>query len=122
MKAVQSVLKALPRAPAELVAEVEKISEEVSTIARESQPATGLFGGTMAARFRVADQINMVYAYVEGSTAPPTEDQKRMMHSATEQLGELMDQLNRLVKDVIPALNQKLDQHGVPWTPGRLPT
>ena len=119
LRAVTSALEELPDVSAALVSEVETLSKQVGDIVRESEPQEGLFGGTMPKRFRVVDQINMVYAYVEGSTAPPTEDQKRWKRRGSERLNEIVDQLTRLSTEALPALYQKLDQHGVAWTPGR---
>ena len=107
------------RTPSELVSEVERLAGEVAEIARESRPEQGLFGGTMPSRLRVVDQINMVYAYVVGSTAPPTQDQRRMTRQGAERLQELVSELTRLSQEALPALHRKLDQHRVPWTPGR---
>ena len=119
LRAVTSALEELPDVSAALVSEIETLSKQVGDIVRESEPQEGLFGGTMPKRFRVVDQINMVYAYVEGSTAPPTEDQKRWKRRGSERLNEIVDQLTRLSTEALPALYQKLDQHGVAWTPGR---
>ena len=102
---------------AAVVSEVETLSRQVGDIVRESEPQEGIFGGTMPKRFRVVDQNSMVYAYVEGSTAPPTEDQKRWKRRGSERLNEIVDQLTRLSTEALPALYQKLDRHGVAWTP-----
>ena len=90
-----------------------------STLDRLFAEHKGLFGGTMPSRLRVVDQINMVYAYVVGSTAPPTQDQRRMTRQGAERLQELVSELTRLSQEALPALHRKLDQHRVPWTPGR---
>ncbi len=119
LETAKAALALKPETPSELVSEVERLLGEVAEIARESRPEQGLFGGTMPSRLRVVDQINMVYAYVVGSTAPPTQDQRRMTRQGAERLQELVSELTRLSQEALPALHRKLDQHRVPWTPGR---
>ena len=120
LQTVISTFKRLPNVPDTLVSDVEILFRQVSEIVRESQPQEGLFGGSMPKRFRVVDQINMVYAYMEGSTAPPTEDQKRWQRLGTKRLDQIENELTRLSAEELPALYMKLDKHGITWTPGRL--
>jgi len=119
LRAAAASLHLAASVPDSLVSDLSKTTAEASAIATEASPEPGLFGGTMPSRFRVVDHINMLYAYIEASTGPPTPDQQRLIRESTAKLNDLVTRLRRLVDESLPALNRELDQHGVPWTPGR---
>jgi photosystem II stability/assembly factor-like uncharacterized protein len=64
-------------------------------------------------------QILSLYNQIEGSTAAPTDDQRRLTRRSHERLATQIEELNRILSEDLPRLNQKLDEAGVPWTPGR---
>ena len=53
------------------------------------------------------------------NTYGPTKTQRRDFEIAKEQFQALRGNLNELIEDEFVALQKKLDQAGVPWTPGR---
>ncbi len=54
-----------------------------------------------------------------GSTEGPTGTHRRQYEIAGEEFEEVIDDLRQIVEVDIDALNQKLDEAGEPWTPGR---
>jgi hypothetical protein len=66
-----------------------------------------------------ADLVDLLYRSIEASTAPPTADQKRLSQSVQQKLREQAQKLNRILSQELPALQSKLDQSGIRWTPGR---
>lgn len=54
-----------------------------------------------------------------GSTEGPTGTHQRQYEIAAELFEELQEEMQTLLKTDIPALMEKLDELGVPWTPGR---
>jgi hypothetical protein len=54
-----------------------------------------------------------------GSTEGPTGTHRRQFEIAAELYQEVVGDLRMLVEDDIPALHEKLDEAGAPWTPGR---
>ena len=54
-----------------------------------------------------------------GSTEGPTGTHERQFEIAAEQYEAVLGELETLVDDEIPALNEKLDEADAPWTPGR---
>ena len=56
------------------------------------------------------------------STYGPTPTHRRSMAIAGSEFGELGEALERILGTDLPALEEKLDAAGVPWTPGRIPT
>lgn len=61
---------------------------------------------------------NMMFGAM-GSTEGPTETHRQQYAIALEEYGEVIDELKDIVENGVPALNEKLDEAGVPWTPGR---
>ena len=53
------------------------------------------------------------------STYGPTPNHQQTLAIAKEELAEVKTGLTQLVEVDFPALAQKLDAAGVPWTPGR---
>ena len=54
-------------------------------------------------------------------TAPPTQTQRDAYEYAASEFGDVLAQLRALIETDLKALQAKLDDAGVPWTPGRLP-
>lgn len=54
-----------------------------------------------------------------GSAEGPTGTHRKQYEIARSQYESVVGELKTLVEDTIPALNQKLDDAGAPWTPGR---
>ena len=69
----------------------------------------------------IARRIRETYAFVEASTARPTDDQLRITEETGKRLSVEVARIDRLVVETIPAFNRKLDTLGVRWTPGRSP-
>jgi hypothetical protein len=57
-----------------------------------------------------------------GMTAPPTQAQRLAYDDAAEAFADVLEQVRTLLNEDVPALQQKLDEAGVLWTPGRLPS
>ena len=53
------------------------------------------------------------------STYGPTPTQRQSFEIAKGQFAELRRELDRLIDVDVPALEEKLESAGVPWTPGR---
>ena len=56
---------------------------------------------------------------IEASTGLPTADQQRLTRQAHDQLKTVIERLNRVLAETVPAFNRALDGAGVSWTPGR---
>jgi hypothetical protein len=69
----------------------------------------------------IAERIDDVVSGHWTSTSAPTETQREAYRIAGAELTPVLENLRRLVETDLPALEQKLDSAGVPWTPGRVP-
>ena len=53
------------------------------------------------------------------NTSAPTTTQRRNLEIAAEEFRGVIDELTELVEVSLPALEDRLEEAGVPWTPGR---
>ncbi len=60
----------------------------------------------------------MVFASFSASSGP-TETHRKLYEIASEELKAALAELRPLIEVELPALNEKLDRAGLPWTPGR---
>ena len=54
-----------------------------------------------------------------GSTTGPTETHKAQYDIVLEEYEEVLDDLKAILDEDLPGINEKLDEAGAPWTPGR---
>jgi hypothetical protein len=59
-----------------------------------------------------------LYFRIEGSSHRPTEDQLRQLEDAWGEAPELIQQLNAIIEDELPALYRRLDELGIRPDPG----
>ena len=64
-------------------------------------------------------RATQLFFQIEGSTALPTDDQKRLLKWSQDGLSTQIGRLNRIVDKDLPKLNRSLDDAGIRWTPGR---
>lgn len=69
----------------------------------------------------VTDRLfNTIFSQT-GSTSDPTTTMKDQLQLASEEFEEVLNKLKVVIDKDIPALEQKLEAAGAPYTPGRLP-
>ena len=54
-----------------------------------------------------------------GSTTGPTGTHRAQYDIVLAEYEEVIDDLRKIIEDDLPAMNEKLDDAGAPWTPGR---
>jgi hypothetical protein len=67
----------------------------------------------------VSRRLEVAVSGTSQATYGPTATHLQGLEIARQELEELQAELNRLVDADLPALKQRLDAAGVPWTPGR---
>jgi hypothetical protein len=119
LEALGAALGRSRSAPADLDAELHAIRQELHAIdealggnrARASVEDDGVV--TVTRRVQVA-QLGTTW-----STYGPTPTHRRSLEIAESEFAAVRDRLNALLNQRIPAFEQKLEQSGAPWTPGR---
>jgi len=72
-----------------------------------------------AATFPVASRAGWLVNEMWSSTAAPTGTQREALRIAREQFRPILSDIRTLVNEDIEALEQKLEEAGAPYTPGR---
>jgi len=67
----------------------------------------------------ISSRINVANMGNRLSTYGPTPTHRRSVEIAEQEFGALRPEIDRLIDVDLPALERKLDEAGVPWTPGR---
>ncbi|MBO6513265.1 MAG: hypothetical protein JJ974_04795 [Phycisphaerales bacterium] len=67
----------------------------------------------------ISRRLNVVQTGTRYSTHGPTPTHRESFDIARRALDELKSELDRLIQTDLPRLERKLDEAGVPWTPGR---
>lgn len=67
----------------------------------------------------ISSRVRTMMFGAMGSLEGPTGTHERQYDIAREQYESVVGDLKELVEDAIPAINEKLDEAGAPWTPGR---
>ena len=64
-------------------------------------------------------RLNTMMKGAMGSTTGPTETHKAQYGIVLEEYEEVIDDLKAILAEDLPGINEKLDEAGAPWTPGR---
>ncbi|UCF40689.1 MAG: glycosyl hydrolase [Gemmatimonadota bacterium] len=67
----------------------------------------------------IMDRVQQIVRGHWSSTSAPTTTHRRNYEIASEQFGEIVDDLRQLIEVDLVAFEQQLEAAGVPWTPGR---
>ncbi|MFH1176461.1 MAG: glycosyl hydrolase, partial [Acidobacteriota bacterium] len=119
LRTLRRVLQRSTVAPDSLDADVRGLE------ARLFEVEAALFGNRTMARSgepaapSVAGRLRVVRTGNEYSTYGPTPTHRRSLEIAEHQLGRERGRLHELLDVELPALEQRLEAAGVPWTPGR---
>ena len=67
----------------------------------------------------IVSRVQTVVGGQWSNTSAPTETQREQLAVATDLFAAMVEDLRELVDVAVPALEDRLEQAGVPWTPGR---
>jgi hypothetical protein len=121
-KTIENLEKALARStidPGTLDAELEALKQELYDLdeALSGNRSRRAMGEprvpTISDRLRVASRTNGQSDY------GPTATHRRAFEIAAEEFGRIDPQLRQILEVNLPALETKMEEAGVPWTPGR---
>jgi hypothetical protein len=106
-------------APAgELDAELHAISQRLFAIQEQLQGKQSLSELNEPQGPTIGQRLFVAMIGTGQSTYGPTPTHERSVEIAEQQFGEIRAELNRLVQQRIPALEDALFEAGAPWTPG----
>jgi photosystem II stability/assembly factor-like uncharacterized protein len=96
---VKAMLKGREEVPEDLVTEVDSLRARVDTLDDELGD--------------VSRHVRRLYSRIEGSSRQPTEDQVRQLDEAWDEAPELIQRLNAIIEEEMPALYRRLDELGM---------
>jgi len=119
LKAIKATL-ARSSAPAALHTRTHELGKALYEV-REA-----LFGNQQKNRMgeptaaAISKRMSTVALGAQYSTYGPTPTHRRSFEIAETELAEVRARLNEMLRETLPALENELEEAGVPWTPGRL--
>jgi len=126
MDRVHSIRQALLRTPVTdtlLAAEVVSVQKALDEIlwAFNGEPPKASFEETRPAPLPINERLGSIIWSHWGSTSEVTQTQKNSYDILTEVLPQLIERLKTLQEVSLKTIEQKLEQAGAPYTPGRIP-
>lgn len=103
LRDIQTLLRAHKDAPKSLTAVLDSLQSDVDTL---------------RSKLGAANRDVRVSNAIEGSTTPPTADQMWQVHKASEDVPQLIEQVNAVLTDRLPGLERMLQEQGIHPTVG----
>jgi photosystem II stability/assembly factor-like uncharacterized protein len=103
IEAVQQLLRDAPDTPENLTDGAKTLNEDIRELGREISQAR---------------RDARVFGAIDGSTTKPTADQQWQAGRLWEDITGLVDRVNDIITNRMPALNRQLNEHGVRPRPG----
>ncbi len=107
-------------APSDLKSDIEELEEKLKQLNEM------MFGDRIAGRLELQrppslnSRINTAISAGTSSSSDPTGTSKMVADIAKEELEPVINMLKEIMENLIPSIDQKLDQSNAPWTPGRV--
>lgn len=101
--AVQQLLRDAPDTPEDLTDGAKTLNEDIREFGREISQAR---------------RHARVFGAIDASTTRPTADQQWQAGQLWEDITGLVDRVNDIITNRMPALNRQLNEHGVRPSPG----
>jgi photosystem II stability/assembly factor-like uncharacterized protein len=121
---LEQISKALDQTPA---AE-QKWKDEVRKLIKQNRDILRALRGDVALRARnentpvsVSERVGSILESARWALAKPTGTQRESYQIASEEFGQELAKLRKLIELDVRELDKALDVAGAPWTPGRLP-
>ena len=119
MQHIRKAILATGIAKATLLAEFNAIENELFEIRK------GMYGDEVAATLDrptmmpVSSRVAWLSGEMWGSTSAPTQTQRDALRIAGEEFRPFLDRIRKVRSTIIPALEEKMEEAGAPYTPGR---
>lgn len=107
-----------PGAVSDQLAALQRELNSINTAVSGQGRGFGGGGGVMPDPTPIATRIRLAGGILR-STSMPTEYERQALESAPADLEREVGRLNTLISTRLPALQQAMDEAGIPWTPGR---
>ncbi len=104
---------------ASLKQEIDNLEKKIDDVSRQ------LFGDSIISRLdrqqppSISSRVNSALFAGFRSTSDPTQTQRQVYAIVEEEFDPVIDQINQIMSSDLPAIEQRLEDLGAPWTPGR---
>lgn len=119
---VRRALLDTPAADPALLADIEAVQKRLNALLIELRGDRTRDRRNEAAPPSVSERVDLIVGDQWYATSPPTRTQLDGYDYAADAFGRLLAELRGLVEQDLKRVEDKLEQAGAPWTPGRLPT
>lgn len=121
LKHLQAAVIVAPRATPGMVDQARALAAKLATLKAELQ------GDPLKARYQaatvpsLAERMDRLTGGLWNVTSAPTETQRQAYELASEAFGVFLPRLKTFLQQDLKGLEDLLETHDAPWTPGRLP-
>jgi photosystem II stability/assembly factor-like uncharacterized protein len=119
LKYIKSTIVNTPGLDPALLADVREMELRLTDLREELTGDPTMRKRSEPAMPGITSRINSIVYGFWGTTSAPTSTHRRSYEIASQQFGDLVDQLKQLIEADLPALEAQLEAAGAPWTPGR---
>ena len=117
--AIESVIQQSADLDPELQTELRAIEEKLMDVREKFNGDPTRSRRNEAAYPGFMSRLRTMMQGAMGSTTGPTETHKSQYEIVVEEYEEVIDDLQSILDEDLPGINEKLDEAGAPWTPGR---
>ena len=117
--AIESVIKRSVKLDSKMQIELRAIEEKLMDVREKFNGDPTRSRRNEAAYPGFMSRLNTMMKGAMGSTTGPTETHKAQYGIVLEEYEEVIDDLKAILAEDLPGINEKLDEAGAPWTPGR---
>lgn len=120
LKYIRAALNETPAADASIIAQAEKLQQELHAVNRSLNGDASLARREFETPSSINDRIGNIEGGMWSTTSAPTGTYRKSYQIAEKQLNEVIIRLQTLATDV-QSMESRLDGLKAPWTPGRKP-
>ena len=116
---IESVIKRSAELDSEMQIELRAVEEKLMDVREKFNGDPTKSRRNEAAYPGFMSRLNTMMQGAMGSTTGPTETHKAQYDIVLEEYEEVLDDLKAILDEDLPGINEKLDEAGASWTPGR---
>lgn len=120
LNALKNAVKATPEAPVEMLEEIREIESTLADVNRKLNGDRSVSSREFETLPGISGRLNSSIWGLYGTSSAPTASMRADFEIAREQFAPVYETMQKVLGDVAD-LEEKLEEAGAPYTPGRLP-
>jgi len=118
---IREALVRTPDADAAMFAETREVEQRLKDLQAQLTGDRTIAGRNEPTPPSIAARVQRIVYGQWQSTSAPTQTNREAYRYSAEAFGPVLEGLTRLIETDLAGLEQRLEQAGAPWTPGRVP-